>query len=62
MMMLGRYIARGHEVAPDLDLARLWFERAIAAGVVEARGDLASLPMPRPMVLAVPDEKQAFGN
>ena len=41
--MLGRYLARS--LAGDLDIAqaRMWFERAQAAGV-DVTADLASLP------------------
>jgi TPR repeat protein len=42
--MFGRYLARGLVEATDPEAARVWLERALAQGVTEARGDLASLP------------------
>ncbi len=45
-MMLGRYLARGLGGPRDPVEARLWLERAVAQGLVEARSDLAGLPSP----------------
>jgi TPR repeat protein len=43
-MMLGRYLARGLVAPPNPDEARLWLDRALAQGLTEVRGDLATLP------------------
>ena len=45
-MMLGRYLARGLGGEQDPVAARVWLERAVAQGLVEAQGDLAALPPP----------------
>ncbi len=42
-MMLGRFLARGLGGEQDVREARLWLERAQAAGVTEARYDLDRL-------------------
>ena len=45
-MMLGRYLARGLAGQQDPGEARLWLEKALAQGLKDVQGDLASLPSP----------------
>jgi TPR repeat protein len=41
--MLGRFLARGLGGDPDPREARIWLDRALAAGVTEASTDLQQL-------------------
>ena len=45
-MMLGRYLAHGLAGERDIHQARMWLERAVAQGLAEAKGNLATLPRP----------------
>ena len=42
-MMLGRYLSRGLAGEQDFDRARIWLDKAVAGGLVEAHNDLAEL-------------------
>jgi len=42
-MMLGRFLARGLGGQSDPREARIWLERALAAGIAEAQVDLDAL-------------------
>jgi TPR repeat protein len=42
-LMLGRFLARGLGGDPDPKEAKLWLDRALAAGIAEANTDLESL-------------------
>jgi len=44
--MLGRYLASGAAGQQALEEARLWLERAVAQGFLDAESDLAELAAP----------------
>ena len=56
-MMLGRYLARNLAGEQNIEAARVWFERAVAQGLQDAKADLASLPAP-----ANAERTQAVGD
>ena len=45
-LMLGRYLASGAAGKPNPLEARIWLERAVAQGVLDAEADLAELRSP----------------
>jgi TPR repeat protein len=45
-LMLGRYLAGGAAGKPDPVEARIWLERAVAQGILDAESDLAELTSP----------------